>query len=265
MITRAVAASYALLARAAEEMHAFGDTPALPLSFDTSDWELVGYLTAANALFGAQALGLGDRCYYGFLARSRSEPGKFAAVVRGTETNVEWLEDAEALLVHAGVPGLVSHGFWSIYSSMQYLGTRAAQAIARAEGIESLVVIGHSLGAALAAYLMAEIKANAPSFHVEGALFACPRPGDANFAHYVDALVGRDNYAVFNHSRDIVPRLPFGLPFGLGFQPLPNVIWLTPAMSTAKVRDGVQCAHSAYTYAALLDPDSVAHGNECVL
>lgn len=254
---RAFAARCALLALAAERMTGKGDAPELdPIAGD--DWEIVGYVTAANALFGTQQIGLGSRCYYGFVAQSKESPWRYAVVIRGTASSLEWLEDAEALFIH-GPKGCVAHGFWSIYSTMQYGNQPAASAIASFEGgIREVVVIGHSLGSALATYLMADIKANAPKFVVTGALFASPKPGDGNYAHYVDAIVGRDNYTVFNYSRDIVPRLPFGLPFGLGFQALPNVIWITPAMSTAVIPEGIANAHSLISYARLLDSTAVA-------
>jgi triacylglycerol lipase len=255
---RALAARCALLARAAEVMTDFGDTPDLDASV-AADWELVGYLTAQNALFGAQHIGLGDRCYFGFVARSKESPWRYAAVIRGTETTIEWLENAEAVFA-IGPHGCVAVGFWSIYASLCWASRPAASALTEFSGCKEMIVIGHSLGAALATYLMADLKSNAPPFVVTGALFASPKPGDGNYAHWVDAIVGRDNYAVYNYSRDLVPRLPFSLPFGLGFQPLPNVIWLTPSMAPdVKVGNDLSSAHNALTYAALLQPSSIDH------
>jgi hypothetical protein len=232
-------------------MYGPSDTPELPAEI-ASEWQIVEYITGANALFGTQNLGLGDRCYYGFLARALSEPDKFIAVVRGTECRVEWLEDCGAALI-PGPSGLVHAGFQSIYLSMRIGDKRAADVIAAYPGIKSLTVIGHSLGSALATYLMADIRARSPAFTVEGALFASPKPGDANFAHWVDSVMGRDNYAVFNFIRDVVPRLPIGGPFGLGFQALPGQIWLTPSMAPeVHIPDGLAGWHSALTYAAIL-------------
>lgn len=250
MIDRVWAARCALLARAAEDMYG-PDTPALPAPF-SAEWKIVEYLTAGNALFGAQTIGLGERCYYGFLAQCIAEPEKFVAVVRGTACSLEWFEDAGAALI-PGPSGLVHAGFSSIYFTMRIGTVRASDAIAARSDIKSLTVIGHSLGSALATYLMADIRVKSPAFSVEGALFASPKPGDSNFAHWVDSVMGRDNYNVFNYSRDIVPRLPFGGPFGLGFQALPGQTWLTPSMSTAKIPDGIKAAHNLLTYAALLD------------
>lgn len=255
MIDRNTAAIYALLALAAERMIDQGsDTPALPPEI-AADWSIVGYISGANALFGTQALGLGDRCYYGFVARSIANPSSHVCAIRGTELALEWMENCEALPQLCG-HGFVHHGFYSIYSSFRYetadaqQGGYAWQSLASLDA-GSLTFVGHSLGSALATYLMADTKMNARC-PVYGTLFASPKPGDANYAHWVDATMGRDNYAVYNYSRDIVPRLPFGLPFGLGFQSLPNVVWLTPSMSGAKIPDGVQAAHSLVSYHDLL-------------
>lgn len=263
-INPTTAADFALLAGLAESLTGQGDAPPLPAPF-ADRWQIVGYLSARNALLGGQVLGLGDRCYYGFVVASKTDPSLLVACVRGTELPVEWMEDGEALLVPSAFGGCVHGGFVSIFQTLAFGSgmTRAANAIAGLGNVRQVFCVGHSLGAPLAIYLMAALRTLAPPFAVDGCFFACPKPGDGHFAHWFDSLVGADHYDVFNYSRDLVPKLPFSGPFGLGFQALPRVTWITPAMSSAIIAAGVQCAHSATSYAALLNPASVPKGG-CV-
>ncbi|HZP66255.1 MAG TPA: lipase family protein [Rudaea sp.] len=266
------AAQYALIAMAAEDMLDPSHqvlAPALPAALAKS-WQLVGHMTALNALLGVQKIGLGDRVYYGFLARSTQDATQYLAVVRGTEEVIEWIEDLEGLLIAGPPVGLVEQGFYSIYESMRYLAlgagaSTAATAPLAAAGIAAVLpagaavtVIGHSLGSAIASYLMADLARGANGkFAVGGSLFACPKPGDAAFARNVDAVVGAANYVVYNYIRDIVPHVPPSLPLGLGFQPLPQTTWIQPAKAQAKIKNDPVCNHHAYCYAAMLDYTAV--------
>jgi triacylglycerol lipase len=267
-------AQCALLAYYAEQMFAPG-VLAPPLDHRAAgDWKIVGYLTAANALFGAQQVGLGERVYYGFLAQSTQVASEWIAIVRGTEQNVEWLENIEGLLVPGPPIGWVEQGFYSIYSSMRLATNNllAAQGITnRVPAGASLTVIGHSLGSAIATYLMRDVAAipftaTQRNFSVGGCLFASPRTGDSHFVKNVDDEVGNLNYAVYNSVRDVVPHVPPSLSFGLGFQDLPGVKWLTPAKSQANIQNNPGCNHSAMSYAAMLDFSSVQGNNGgCIL
>lgn len=266
----------ALLAASAETMF----NPAAPLNVAlevavNAEWEHVGTLVARNALFGAQRLGLGDAVFFGLVARHR-ERGDYAVLIRGTEQRIEWLEDAEALFEPHPLGGLVEQGFWSIYRSMTFsplapqpqLLTAAAGIIQMIEDSgATITVIGHSLGAPLAAYLALDLAAALGTTRtgtVNALMYACPKPGDGTFGHTFDTTVGHENYAVFNWIRDVVPRLPLGLPFGLGFQSLPNVTHIKPSTGKARIADGLYCNHSALSYAALLGGTTVTPSNPCI-
>lgn len=259
------AAEYACLASYSEQMFSPG---ALSPVMDPRmrDWKIIGYMTALNALLGTQRIGFGERIYYGFLAQSISHPDQYVAVIRGTEQAIEWLENIEDFLVPGPPIGQVEHGFWSIYESMRFstlpdgnYGILAAQGIASMlPAGAALTVVGHSLGAALATYLMADLaripfKTGQREFTVGGELFASPRTGDEHFVRDVDAVVGKLNYTVYNYIRDIVPHVPPSLPFGLGFQDLPGVVWIKPVTAQAVIANNPACNHSAQSYAAMLD------------
>jgi hypothetical protein len=66
--------------------------PPVDARIAAAGWTIVAYLTAQDALFppkGAASRRLGrdpsKRVFFGFLARSSTDPHSYAAVVRGTE------------------------------------------------------------------------------------------------------------------------------------------------------------------------------------
>ncbi|MEO8779202.1 MAG: hypothetical protein ABI389_11105 [Rhodanobacter sp.] len=269
MISDPVAAKRALLALYAEDMLGSQEPGLAPLLDPrcAAQWTLNGHLIAKNALFGGQKLQLGDAAYYGFVAVNKNDATNMIAVVRGTEVPVEWLENIEGLLIDRPNIGWVEQGFDSIYGSMTYVPLNAAAAVqpqvpAAAAVAGSLpagttiTVIGHSLGAALASYLMLDL-ATVPdrSYRVEGSLFACPRAGGRDFVQRVDDTV--DAYCVYNYMRDLVPHVPPSLPLPISFQSFPQTRWIKAADAQAVIKNDIACNHHAYCYAAMLDFSSV--------
>lgn len=269
MINEPIAASRALLAMYAEDMFDPQSATLAP-AIDprcADDWSLLGHLIARNALFEEQKLQLGDATYYGFVAVRKSDATNVVAIVRGTETTVEWLENFEGLLIDRPNIGWVEQGFDSIYGSMTYveLGSApAAAAMSAASAIAAtlpagvtVTVIGHSLGAALASYLMLDL-ATVPqrAYRVEGSLFACPRAGGRDFAQRVDDAV--DAYRVYNYMRDLVPHVPPSLPLPINFESFSQTIWIKACDAQAIITNDIVCNHHAYCYAAMLDFGSVA-------
>lgn len=260
-------ANAAVLASIAEEMNTGVLAPVLP-SDVAADWELLGHITAVDATVGQRLIGRGDRVYFGFLARSKADPFQYIVVIRGTEPTalVEWLEDGLAALIQApyGCAGRVHAGFMRLHETMRYEGEACAAAIAETipDGAR-VVVIGHSLGSALATLQMADLETFMPG-RVYGILFASPKPGDSEFVQSVNTLMGgAAGYTLVNYSRDIVPHLPLSLP-GLRFTSLPNVTWITPATSKVQVDNDVRCAHHATTYAAMLG-GAYEPTNSCII
>lgn len=227
----------------------------------------VRYLTARNYFVPNPRIH-GPSIYFGFVAQSIVTKD-YVVVIRGTELTEEWFENAASLLVSGPDGTLVEQGFFGLYSSLLMTDDDPVLAF---HGIADLLlelnrsvtvtVIGHSLGAALGAYLLRDLAAfakdHAPLVKVQGMLFACPKPGDAHFARQLDVDVGHDNYMVWNYVRDVVPHLPPSLPFGLGFQDLANVTWLKPSDSTTPIPDNVASNHNAMNYAALLGLNSAS-------
>ncbi len=206
--------------------------PAAPAGFYlTSAWEIDGYLIARDTIFddsGVLTLSA-DTVFYGVLAHNKADEKQFAAIVRGTEGFKEWLIDAE--VKHSHVPyypggqcGSVEEGFFSVYYTMQFLArddhsranvTPAWEGIKNKVGDGSLIVSGHSLGAALATYLAFDLTSlGGLDDNLQACFFASPRPGDKTFSQVFGKKVSR--YVVYNYERDVVPHLP---PLGI-FYPL---------------------------------------------
>jgi triacylglycerol lipase len=140
---------------------------------------------------------------FGFVA---SKDGVFYIVIRGTQTPLEWFDDAS---IHP-TPfrngwGNTTTGFLSIHD--QIFPTIVKIIEGQPTNIQKLFVTGHSLGAALAKLAAADLIANG-SAAVKPTLytFSGPRVGDAAFAAKFKEQ-GLAAWRIFN-TEDIVPTLP---------------------------------------------------------
>lgn len=231
--TNTTSAAYGLLAMHVIDMFRVGGslTPPAAPGLTAAGWTIRAYITGNDTLFAKGPLQLkGDVVYYGYLAERA--PRELAAVIRGTDDFVEWVEDGEfppipyapqIPLPPRQTPILVEQGFWTLYASMQLIGPTGAAlgalapAITNAAGSTGMVtVVGHSLGAALATYLTLDLARGGLGARVSACLFASPQTGNQAFVTLFDQTI-RD-YRLFNYILDLVPRVPLGL----GYMPLPR-------------------------------------------
>jgi triacylglycerol lipase len=256
------AVAYALLTLCAEDMFNRAAAPLAPpadVRIAAAGWQVVAYLTAQDVLFpskGRMALDQSHRVFYGFLARNVADPNKFVVAVRGTEAPIEWFIDADFLpIAHPRYPqARVEQGFWGLYQTMSLAdpATGATTYQHAAEGIEksiadgSVVVAGHSLGAALATYL-AESLARRLRANASACLFASPQTGDGAWVAIFDQNVGE--YRLFNYILDIVPHVPTGEDYAV----LPKRTIIQPGAAQAGIRLDLGCNHHLLSYCALLD------------
>jgi hypothetical protein len=216
-------------------------------------WKAAGYFCGRDALLDTQHIGLGDPVFYGFLAQSLGDATQFIAVVRGTDGLLEWLEDGEFVPMKHPLAGTVESGFYSIYSSLQYIGADGVagsllDGIATAVGGNDLTVIGHSLGSTLATYLTLDLAVGKKlGSALSACLFASPRPGDSAFTEYFDQHVGA--YKVFNYSLDLVPQVPKFFGYGA----LPRAREFEPQEAQANIRSSLDGNHHAVCYSAMLN------------
>lgn len=226
-------------------------------------WEVTGYITGGDKLIrsgnGIRRKVLDvcpqsdDRVCYGYLAKNGE--GEYIVAIRGTDGAEEWLDDFDFIPRKPGSPlqGMVDGGFYGIYSSLQ-LNTPdgecrpLAAGTARTVATAAVTVLGHSLGAALATYLTAELAALLPESQVSACLFASPKPGDGDFASYFRHVV--PHYQSFSYQNDIVPLAP-----PLGYSPLPDGTVLLPGMSDLTIASTPDCCHHLISYISQLDAD----------
>jgi triacylglycerol lipase len=235
-------------------------------------WTVVGIITGADDIVVSAPTGIRqsmirpggnvDRKRYGYLAKSNSA-NLYVAAIRGTDGAEEWIDD---FVFFAGsrppLPGKVETGFADIYLSMQYrpLGSTASvklsNGIKTAVGDADVLVLGHSLGSALATALTYELTdpTSLGSTRVGAIFYASPKLGDHDFAGGFDSRVS--NYTVMNYEHDVVPLVP---PFDIThldiYRTLPYCFKLTDRMATAVINSSDKgCCHHLIDYIAMLSP-----------
>jgi hypothetical protein len=216
-----------------------------------ADWTVRGYITGQDALFPKlRTVTIGaQRLYYGALLERL---GQYVIAVRGTAGMLEWLDDANFQFTQHSA-GRVEAGFWGIYQTLMFrqpkcLDTLLIDGLKMALGKSPVLIVGHSLGSALGTFLDYELSA---STQTSARFFGSPRPGDAAFAKAFHARVG--DYKSYAYGLDAVPHVPIGF----GYEPLPNLVTITPAAALARLRLNLGCFHHLPSYAAVLDPSAV--------
>jgi len=263
-------------------------TPSMQSTYSLAeDWCAIAYLVANDTYFLKKAaLGVKpeDYVYYGVLAQSKSTPQEFILVIRGTSGFLEWVVDAHVGMVPFGSKdcGNVEGGFFQLYKSMKLLKKDEHPTAVRENAwqrIRSLLpansqddklritIVGHSLGAALACFTTLDFCTRAKlGDAVTGCFFACPRPGDADFASAFDKEV--QSYTVYDYVADVVPNLPPNYPplptqfppivpsipgpTGDSFVSLPQIYALDCNNSQAHILDNPKSNHHVLCYSAML-------------
>jgi triacylglycerol lipase len=266
--TDSAAAKLGLLAKYAEDMYVASDPMPLRLSPPVvrqqptvaAGWQPVAYITGSDALFPVASpnkqFAIGATVFYGHLAQSIADPTAWAVIIRGTEGLVEWVIDGKFVpFPHPEHPGAyVEDGFWHVYASMgltdfngTVLDTNAVTGVANRVGNGRVVVIGHSLGAALATYFSEALAEKYLHGQVSACLFASPRTGNAAWTTIYDAAVA--DYVVVNYILDLVPHVP---PRPI-YQTLAKENLIQPSTAQTAIKVGIFCDHHVICYCAMLD------------
>lgn len=167
-------------------------------ALDTLGFDLVGVVQGIDfkGLFGQEAVP------YGVVAKQRLTGALFCAI-RGTDSVKEWLEDGWAVPEPWPFAGHTHKGFTDIYETLTVSGVKLATFLADS----GVTVTGHSLGAALAHLLAADLgKSCRACVSFEG-----PRVGDGEFCAWMDSRVLTYRYVIIG---DVVPHAP---PENLGY------------------------------------------------
>lgn len=118
-------------------------------------------------------------------------------VLRGTATPVEWIDDARIVLLPWNPGGHVTAGDYALYAQLW------PQIAAHLKTTGRVIVTGHSLGAAVALLIAAELR-DQLKIDAEVYTFCGPRCSDAAFAQNLPPATFR----IFN-TEDAVPTLPY--------------------------------------------------------
>ncbi|BET97961.1 lipase family protein [Xenorhabdus taiwanensis] len=263
-------AAFVLYAAKMNEQNYNNPTPPADPRIKEDGWKVIAYISANDLSFSVtpRESELPDHVCYGYVAKKVAEknhsPEEHIIAIRGTEPTI-LLEDVHDGLIDFTSPWTrfpkiaVSQGFFSIYDSMKltsiepashcdYSNFKLAEAITQFIGVNSqFTIVGHSLGAAIASYLMYEIGPIAPNH--SACLFACPRPGNEEFSKHVTQNFS--NFVVFNYIDDVIPHLP---PKILGYASLDYINEFKP-QTNLDISDGLLCSHYLIDYIARLDLD----------
>lgn len=226
-------------------------SPATPPNFP-SGWERV-----ANLSITPHLLTYKKKEFAGFIARSLDNPLQQAVVIRGTESGLDWLSDAEFLLesFHE-VPhgGKTDKGFTDLYRSMT---TEYEDASRPSEPLISgldqlpsgtkLVITGHSLGSALAT--LHAFVAGSKQIDVELVTFASPRVGNSTFVEAFEQM-NIKNTRIFNKP-DIVPNVPVKI---AGYRHIEPGIKVNSTLFP--IKHSILCYHSLSTYLYVMGFDN---------
>jgi Lipase (class 3) len=197
---------------------------------------------------------LGEVVTFGFLAVSATQ--ELVAVIRGTDSILEWLHDASFLMVPSPIPGshgYTEDGFTAVYRSLRIgsaNGTLAAKDSIKSyldTGVATSVTIcGHSLGGALATYLTFDVGLNTACRTPTAYTHASPRAGDHLFAGSYNAAISV-SYRIENR-QDLVPKLPPILP--LPYEHVNTQFELVPPAYA--INPSIVCMHHLATYLWLM-------------
>jgi uncharacterized protein (DUF697 family) len=248
------AIQYALLVQIAESVQPAAEySPANIAAIQAQGYQFLQTLYG-NELATDVSPHQGETVTYGFLGVSQG--GELVAAVRGTDTIMEWIHDAEFLLVTnpvRGSAGMTEDGFTAIYKSLRVgRDAQAATAVASMGNIlqtgqaKSVTVTGHSLGGALAALLTLDVALNTACRAPVVYTFASPRTGDHAFAGSFNAAIA-ESYRVYNRC-DLVPNLPPILP--LPYEHTNTPFELVPPKDA--IQENVVCEHELTTYLWLM-------------
>jgi hypothetical protein len=197
---------------------------------------------------------MGDVVTFGFLAVSATK--ELVAVIRGTDTILEWLHDGSFLMVPTpivGSHGFTEDGFTAVYRSLRIgraNGTPSAKDSIKGYldngAAASVTVCGHSLGGALATLLTLDVGLNTSCRAPTAYTYASPRTGDHIFAGSYNAAMP-SSYRIENR-QDLVPQLPPPLP--LLYEHVNTKFELVPA--PGKINPTLLCMHHLTTYLWLM-------------
>lgn len=140
----------------------------------------------------------------GVLAVINSDPTTLIIAIRGTQTGIDLLQDSHLAQTPFPITSrnnpLVHQGFYNVYVSVKDI---ILQSIPK--NIQNIIVVGHSLGSAVAVLMGLTIKQAMSNINTRVVTYACPKVGNEDLADLVDSNI--EHVRIVNGS-DAVPTLP---------------------------------------------------------
>jgi hypothetical protein len=201
----------------------------------------------------------GVRVFFGFIASNPSSSGPAVLAIRGTYNYTEWFTDFDAFPTpFSPLPGSnVATGFAEFYGGVQWLAPDNSE-VDPLQLVQSnnqgVVLVGHSLGGAIATLLMASYMSAIPALMLTLVTAASPAVGDYAFATQFNALVP-NSYRYINELDTVACFLDLlYYQVNTGIDLISYDIWPTPL-----------CEHSLETYIYLLSPSGTECTSDCCI
>ncbi|KAL0537955.1 hypothetical protein IC582_026947 [Cucumis melo] len=170
------------------------------------------------------------------------DPQAVIIAFRGTRgTSIQnWIEDLfwkQLDLDYPGMPGAKVHsGFYRAYhcTTIRPAILNAVKKAKEAYGDLDIIVTGHSMGGAIAAFCALDLIVNHNATNVQVVTFGQPRIGNAAFASYYSKHLPKTTRVT--HGHDIVPHLPpyFSMLRRKTYHHFPTEVWLQDTTSKLK-------------------------------
>jgi predicted lipase len=229
--------------------------PGLP-----AGWILKAYLVVED-----QVLFFKGNSSFGYIIQDATG-SQYGIVIRGTENTLEWIQDVEAcqtdFILGTANYGKVEQGFLGEYQNLSVYDAATRTSIGKlplwlstVPPAASIVVTGHSLGAAVAVIAGAQAAIQGNPTRVYS--FASPQVGDSQFATAFNALQ-LAHYRIYN-MHDLVPKVPSP---SLGYYEVDTGVEIDS--DTGKIKTDVVCCHSLRTYLSILGSIKYTLDTTCI-
>ena len=227
-----------------------------PKDFPDTNYQILTYLTSIDPASGS-------RVFFGFIAadsdKNAGKPGILA--IRGTDNFCEWMTDFDATPVPFPpfANAYVAKGFNEFLNNIEWISVSGDRVDVSARISEDwpqgFVVVGHSLGGALATLLTATWLSAIPALMLTLVTAACPACGDWPFYQGFGAVASGKSWRYINELDVVASSLDlFYYQVDTGIDLISDDIWPTPT-----------CEHSLETYIYLLSPaNTPCEGNCCI-
>lgn len=158
----------------------------------------------------------------GYVAVDRGR-GLTVLAFRGSSSIRNWVANIDTIKVNVDIcPGCRAHqGFWRSWKEARTGVMAALMTAAQSYPTFKVVVVGHSLGGAIADFAAAEIRNTGVTADLY--TYGAPRISGASLSNYITNQNRGGNFRV-THTNDVVPRLP---PLFLGFEHISPEYWIT--------------------------------------